>query len=115
LSLDKNVKEYILDIFDNFKTEKKYEIDDIRSEIQANMLENGKYHLEAMKTVNTQKEQLQEFEELSQGLISNWQTGLESIKDLKNSNISIKKILETTVKDHTEINQTIKVQILLNN
>ncbi len=112
-SLKRNVKEYITKVFVNFKSEFVNELTDIKDSIEITKLENGKYHLEAMKLVKSQKEKADEFSSLSEGLFANWKNGLESIKGANHNCDQIRKEWEVTEKDHSKILDELKVDLIV--
>jgi len=111
-AIERNLKDYVNEIFSVYKIEKENEMNDIRESIKNTKIENGKYHLEAMKVVNHQKQIIDEYNSMSEGLIANWKDGIQTIKENNTVYAQIKKTLKLTEDDHSDIYDELKVILL---
>ena len=89
------------------------EINLLIKDVQNIRIENGKYHLEAMRIVNDAKIEMDKFTQMKKDLVSQWAGERALFKDSENLFLKVKSEFTETETTHNEILENLKVKFYL--
>jgi len=115
VSTETNLKEFCTQIMESAKNEMKYTIEELERNVNNTKIENGKYHVEAMRTVKEAKEKLEEFKEDKEYIMSMIEKQNTIYSDNKAEFDNMKEQFITSEKVHKNIFDSIKVSLILIN
>ena len=115
VSTETNLKEFCTQIMESAKNEMKYTIEELERNVNNTKIENGKYHVEAMRTVKEAKEKLEEFKEDKEYIMSMIEKQNTIYSDNKAEFDNMEEQFITSEKAHKNIFDSIKVSLILIN
>ena len=109
-TIETNLKLYINQLIENTQSESRSQLQFIETDIKATKIENGKYHLEAMKKVKEFKEELESFKNMKQEIGEEWIKEKGVFIEGRKWISEMEKEMKKTESTHVEIIEAIKVK-----
>jgi len=109
----KEIQEYVTNKVNIDFSDMLNKIENFGFDVKAAKIENGKYHLEAMKEVKSLKLEIENYNKIKEDLLNDLKAEKSEYQESKEDYIKMKLDFIATEKTHSEINDTLKVNLII--
>ena len=110
---EENLKQFCTEHMTSKENSLRSEIKQLIKDVENTRIENGKYHLEAIRIVNDAKIEMNNFTKMKNDIVSQWLRERQLFKDNENLFLKVKSEFTETEKTHNEILEDLKVKFYL--